>query len=115
MFEQVGPLPGAPRVQFTQSSVQRLQFGWPCCTGMLLGDVSGVVIGAGFGVASGRTGRSAANAAPHIAATAAITMKFNRRISGVQLPLRQLACCLDGNQQKWPDNRPAILILQTGI
>ena len=28
MLEQVGPLPSKPRVQFTHSSVQRMQFAW---------------------------------------------------------------------------------------
>ena len=113
IFEQVGSLPGAPRVQLTHSSVQRLQFGWFCCAGISFGVVCGFVIDNGFGVASGGIGRSAATAAPHTMATAAITMRFNRSISRIRLPLRQLACCSDGNQPKWPDNHPAILVFQT--
>lgn len=41
IFEHVGRLPLLPRVQFTQSSVHRRQFGWFCCTGVILFDTGG--------------------------------------------------------------------------
>jgi hypothetical protein len=60
MLEQVGEAPLAPRVQLTQSSVHRLQFGGPACIEKSLDTL---------GVLRGGIGSSAATAALHPAMT----------------------------------------------
>jgi len=60
MLEQVGGLPLAPRVQLTQSSVHRLQFGGPDCIEIALGTL---------GMLRGGIASSAAAAALHPAIT----------------------------------------------